>query len=61
MTTLWNRKKPLSQPPHYGRIGAHPEQAKACPIATDTTAAVKGVQFARQAKTIKYGGKAVVR
>ena len=61
MTTLWNRKKPLSQPPHYGRIGYQPEQAKACPIATDATAVVKGAQFDRQAKTIKYGGKAVVR
>lgn len=61
MSTLWPRSRPLNQPSHYGRIGAHPEQAKACPIATDATAVVKGAQFDRQAKTIKYGARAVVR
>lgn len=61
MSTLWPKNKPLNQPPHRGRIGAQPENAKACPIATDATAVVKGAQFDRQAKTIKYGDKAVVR
>ena len=59
--SLWPRNKPLNQPSRYGRVGAHPEQAKACPIATDATAVVKGAQFDRQAKTIKYGARAVVR
>lgn len=22
MTTLWNPRKPLNQPPHFGRVGA---------------------------------------
>ena len=61
MSTLWPRNRPLNQPSHYGRIGAQHEQAKPCPIATDATAVVKGAQYDRQAKTIKYGGKAVVR
>lgn len=51
----------LSQPPHYGRIGAQPEHAKPCPITAAATAAVKGAQFARQAKTVKHGARAVVR
>lgn len=59
--SLWPRNKPLNQPPHAGRIGAQPEHAKPCPITADATAAVKGAQFARQAKTVKHGARAVVR
>lgn len=59
--SLWNPKKPINQPPHFRKVSAQPEQAKACPIATDATAVVKGAQFDRQAKTIKYGARAVVR
>lgn len=61
MSTHWPRRVRLTQPPHYGRIGAQPEHAKACPIATDAAAAVRGAQFERQTQTIKHGARAVVR
>lgn len=61
MTTLWKRSKPMTQPPHYGRIGAQPEHAKPCPITADAQRAVAEAQHARKAKTIKHGARATVR
>ena len=55
------RRITLSQPPHYGRIGAQPEHDKPCPIQTAAERAVGEAQFARKAKTIKHGARAVVR
>ena len=61
MTTLWKRSKPMTQPPHYGRIGAQPEHDKPCPITADAQRAVAEAQHARKAKTIKHGARATVR
>ena len=61
MTTLWKRSKPMTQPPHFGRIGAQPEHAKPCPITADAQRAVAEAQHARKAKTIKHGARATVR
>ena len=51
----------MTQPPHYGRIGAQPEHAKPCPITADAQRAVAEAQHARKAKTIKHGARATVR
>ena len=59
--SLWKRSKPMTQPPHYGRIGAQPEHAKPCPITADAQRAVAEAQHARKAKTIKHGARATVR
>ncbi len=61
MTTLWKRSKPMTQPPHFGRIGMQPEHAKPCPITADAQRAVAEAQHARKAKTIKNGARATVR
>ena len=61
MTTLWKRSKPMTQPPHFGRIGRQPEHAKPCPITADAQRAVAEAQHARKAKTIKHGARATVR
>lgn len=61
MTTLWNRSKPMTQPPHYGRIGMQPDHDKPCPITADAKRAVAEAQHARKAKTIKHGARATVR
>ena len=61
MTTLWKRSKPMTQPPHFGRIGMQPEHAKSCPITADAKRAVAEAQHARKAKTIKHGARATVR
>ena len=59
--SLWKRSKPMTQPPHFGRIGAQPEHAKPCPITADAQRAVAEAQHARKAKTIKHGARATVR
>lgn len=59
--SLWKRSKPMTQPPHFGRIGAQPEHAKPCPITADAKRAVAEAQHARKAKTIKHGARATVR
>ena len=59
--SLWKRSKPMTQPPHYSRIGAQPEHAKPCPITADAQRAVAEAQHARKAKTIKHGARATVR
>lgn len=55
------RRVVLSQPPHYGRIGAQPEHAKPCPVTAAVLRAVDAAQFERQRQTIKHGARAVVR
>ena len=59
--SLWKRSNPMTQPPHFGRIGAQPEHAKPCPITADAQRAVAEAQHARKAKTIKHGARATVR
>ena len=61
MSTAAPRRVRLTQPPHYGRIGAQPEHAKPCPITADAQRAVAEAQFERKAKTIKHGARATVR
>lgn len=54
-------RKPLAQPPHYGRVGAQPLTDKPCPIETAATTAVRAANFDRAAVTLKHGSKATVR
>lgn len=61
MTTLWKRSKPMTQPPHYGRIGAQPEHAKPCPVQAAAEATLRAAQWDREKKTRRNGIKATVR
>ena len=59
MTTLWNPRKPLNQPPHFRSMGTDPSPARddAGTIAANTH---RGAQFERHEKTARRGGRAVV-
>lgn len=61
MTTLWERSKPMTQPPHYGRIGMQPEHAKPCPLKAEAEATLRAVQLDREKKMRRNGAKATVR
>jgi hypothetical protein len=58
--SLWNPKRPLNQPPSFGRVTAqdNPSRnyAQAC-----AEVAHKGAQFDRLDQTKKYGLRAKVR
>ena len=56
--SLWNPKKPLNQPPHFGRVGRQREPA---PKADAAARAVRESQFKRQDVTKRLGQRAVVR
>lgn len=59
MSSLWPRNKPMSQPPHFGRLAARDEAKR-----DDAQTAAKGVhlaaQFERAHKTRKFGMRATV-
>ena len=52
MTTLWNPRKPLSQPPHYGHVG-HPEQPKSTPADLAVSGAKTALFEAHEHRTRK--------
>ena len=56
--SLWNRKRPLNQPPHFGRVG---QQREPTPTADAAARAVRESQFKRQDVTKRLGQRAVVR
>ena len=57
--SLWDPRKPLTQPPHYRSLGTNPSPARddAGTMAANTH---RGAQFERYEKTARRGGKAVV-
>ena len=56
--SLWNRKRHLNQPPHFGRVG---QQREPTPKADAAARAVRESQFKRQDVTRRLGQRAVVR
>lgn len=60
MTTLWNPKKPLNQPPHFGRVSGKTE-IKRDDVATAAKRAHQEAQFARFEQTTRLGQRAVVK
>lgn len=56
--SLWNPRKPLTQPPGYGRVGY---QSTPEPKADASKQIVQAAQFERLAATRKLGQRAVVR
>jgi hypothetical protein len=56
--SLWNRKRHLNQPPHFGRVG---QQREPTPKADAAARAVRESQFKRQDVTKRLGQRAVVR
>ena len=56
--SLWNRKRNLNQPPHFGRVG---QQREPTPKADAAARAVRASHFARMDTTRKLGQRAVVR
>jgi hypothetical protein len=59
MTTLWNPRKPLNQPPHFGRVGAKPENRPDA-SAREAERAIHAAQFARDEATQRVGGRRAV-
>ena len=59
--TTASKRKPLTQPPHYGRIGAQPEHVRADPVQADALAALKVAQWDREKKMRRNGARATVR
>lgn len=59
MASLWNPRKPLNQPPHFGRVG---RQSDAKPDATARAAerAIHAAQFARDHAAQRFGGRRAV-
>lgn len=57
--SLWNPRRPLTQPPHFGRVAARdtPDRDYA---STAAAVAHKGAQFDRLNHTKKYGLRAKV-
>ena len=56
--SLWNRKRPLNQPPGFRQVG---QQREAAPKADAAAQAVRASQFERMDTTRKRGQRAVVR
>lgn len=56
--SLWNRKRPLNQPPGFRQVG---QQREAAPKADTAAQAVRAAQFERQDVTKRLGQRAVVR
>lgn len=56
--SLWNRKRPMNQPPHFGRVS---QQREPAPKADTAAQAVRAAQFERQDVTKRLGQRAVVR
>lgn len=62
MSTLWNPRKPLNQPPHFGRVGMQiTPPARVSRAEHDALRAVQTAQFEREHQTLKYGARATVR
>ena len=57
--SLWNPRKPLTQPPHFGRVAAR-DFTKRDDMQTVVRMAHREAQFARYEKTIRHGDRAVV-
>lgn len=56
--SLWNRKRPLNQPPGFRQVG---QQREAAPKTDAAAQAVRASHFARMDTTRKLGQRAVVR
>lgn len=56
-----SRRVALTQPPHYGRIGAQPEHVRVDPVKADALAALRVAQWDREKKMRRNGAKATVR
>lgn len=59
--SLWPRNKPMSQPPHYGRVGAQHERPARDAVQYDAKRAIDASHSERWHKTRKHGLRAVVR
>jgi hypothetical protein len=58
--SLWNPRKPLNQPPHFGRVATR-DQIKRDDVSTGVKSAHQAAQFARYEKTSRVGMRAVVK
>ena len=56
--SLWNRKRPMNQPPGFRQVG---QQREAAPKTDAAARAVRAAQFERQDVTKRLGQRAVVR
>lgn len=60
MPTLWNPKKPLNQPPGFGRVGCFANPSKPCQAEKAAKDAINSAQFARERATQRVGGRRAV-
>lgn len=59
MSSLWNLRKPLNQPPHYRRGVAR--ESRADPAVAAAIRSIKEAQFARDDARLRHGNRATVR
>lgn len=57
---LWNRNKPLNQPPSYGRIGYVPEKKTDGESEKAAKRALSHSQLDRENATLRQGGRRAV-
>lgn len=57
---LWNPRKPLNQPPGFGRVGGAAQQARPDAAAKAAKDAINSSQFARDLATQRVGGRRAV-
>lgn len=57
---LWSRKKPLNQPPTYGRVGYVQEKRAERELEKAAERALTDAQLDRNRATLRQGGRAVV-
>lgn len=58
--SLWNPRKPLNQPPHFGRVAAR-DSSNRDDVQTAARMAHQEAKFSRYEKTIRHGDRAVVK
>lgn len=57
---LWDRKKPLNQPPSFGRLSASHAEKPASDHAKAAQRALSDAQLDRQRQIQRYGGRHAV-
>ena len=60
MTTIWNPRRPLNQPPHFGRVGAQPSPVVRNAEQEAARRAINESQFQRDQAAARVGGRHAV-
>lgn len=58
--SLWNFRKPLNQPPHFGRVGAQDPNVRQSAELREADRAITEARFRRELATLRQGGRRAV-